>query len=58
MYAGCDAFYFDMDNEKWQHIAFARDIEFNEDKTVLKTSSPTSEDYESFEEHEYYLGAF
>lgn len=58
MGSACDAFYFDMDNEKWQHIAFARDIEFNEDKTVLKTSSPTSEDYESFEEHEYYLGAF
>ena len=58
MGSACDAFYFDMDNEKWQHIAFAKDIEFNEDKTVLKPSSPTSEDYESFEEHEYDLSEF
>ena len=47
---GNDAFYLDMDDETWHYIGFAKSIQFNEDRSTLKLSSPTDESYEYFEE--------
>lgn len=44
------AFYFDMDDETWHEVYFAKTIAFNEDKTALLTSSPVDESFEHFEE--------
>lgn len=49
-YNACDAFYLNLDDLSWNYIAFALNIQFNDDKTALKTSSPTDETFEDFEE--------
>lgn len=36
MMSGCDAFYFDMDEETWSYIAFGSNIEFNANRSKLK----------------------
>lgn len=50
MGSGNDAFYLDMDDEAWHYIGFAKSIQFDEDRSKLKLSSPTDESYEHFEE--------
>ena len=39
MMSGCDAFYFDMDEETWNYIAFGGNIEFNADRSKLEVWS-------------------
>lgn len=52
---GYDAFYFDMDNENWTYIGFAKYIQFNNDKSVLQAANPTDESMENFEKQEIKL---
>ena len=55
MMAANDAFYLGMDDETWCYITFAKSITFNNDKTALIASSPTSEAMDEFTQTVYDL---